>query len=392
MIMSGASSLGNNNLLRIIFMVGMLIYNMLHRRPVYNNVLFCILSGWLIINVLSSLYLGESILLYQFFGKIVLIYTGYLIIISCGNNFWDKYESFLYKIIIISFVIYILSLLIPSVFNSLSYSFRPFTEDFFYSNKDSQKHYFYSFFFVYLGNDIFRNSGFMWEPGAYAMVLVLLILYNLGRNGIHINKHIKVYFIAILTTFSTAGYLALFVIAILFLIQGKNPYIKALIIICSIVLSSWFINADFLLPKIEKFLDTTERGKVFHQGYRNQYEANRILSIKLLFDKFLLFPLGWGCVTDKTSYLALKNIATVNGLGNILVIWGGIGFTFFMYSIYRFFKRYKQTVLFAVFSLLIIGITFFSNPIENNILFYILVLSPYCYKSKKEPVKRLNPL
>lgn len=48
----------------------------------------------------------------------------------------------------------------------------------------------------------------MWEPGAYAMILNILIAYNICRQGFQLNRHIKVYTIILLTTFSTAGYLA----------------------------------------------------------------------------------------------------------------------------------------------------------------------------------------
>lgn len=101
-----------------------------------------------------------------------------------------------------------------------------------------------------------------------------------------LNRHIKVYTIILLTTFSTAGYLAFFIILLLFLLKGQNIYIKALILICTAFSIGWLMNADFLLPKIEEFISSAQKGIVHHQGYRKLYEANRILSFKLLTDKF----------------------------------------------------------------------------------------------------------
>ena len=381
MMISGASSIANNDFFKILAMGGLLVYNSLNQKPLYCNALFYLLSGWIFINLLSSLHFGKSIELYPFIGKTILFYIAYLILISCNNDFWGKYENFLYKIIIISSFIYVLSLLMPSVFNSLTPIFRPFTDDFFYS-KESQKHYFYSFFFVYKGGGdaLFRNSGFMWEPGAYAMMLNILIAYNFARYGIQLNKHIKVYIIALLTTFSTAGYLSFLFLILLFFLQVQNIYAKILIVVGGIVSIYWLANADFLLPKIEQFIKKKKKGEVYHQGYRQQYEANRILSFKLLTDKFLMFPLGWGCVQDTTSLMALRHIVTVNGLGNILVTWGIFGFSFFMYSIYRFFNQYSRSILIGVFALLAVVVLFFFFFIENNILLYLLVLSPYTTK------------
>lgn len=217
----------------------------------------------------------------------------------------------------------------------------------------------------------------MWEPGAYAMVLNILIAYNIARYGIQFNKHIKMYVIALMTTFSTAGYLSLFILLLVFLLKGQNVYIKMGMILCVVISFTWMFNADFLLPKIEKFIESSEKGRVSHQGYRELYEANRILSFKLLIEKFRMFPLGWGCIQDTTSYMALKRIVTVNGLGNTLVTWGIFAFSFFMYSIGKFFYQYSKSVQIAILSLLMVAISFFSNPIENNILLYILVFSPY---------------
>ena len=385
MMISGASSIANNDFIKILAMGVLFVYNSLNRKPLYNSTLFYILCGWIFINLLSSLYFGKNIELYQFVGKTILVYISYLILTCCNDNFWEKYENFLYKVVVVSSFIYILSLLMPVLFNSLTPIFKPFTDDFFYL-KESQKHYFYAFFFVYKGGEtLFRNNGFMWEPGAYAMMLNILIAYNLGRYGIHLNKHIKIYVIALLTTFSTAGYLSLLSLMILFFLQVQNVYIKVLVVVGGIISISWFANLDFLLPKIEQFIESAEKGKVNHQGYRQLYEANRILSFKLLLDKFLMFPLGWGCIQDTSSYMALRRIVTVNGLGNILVTWGIFGFSFFMYSIYRFFNQYSRSILVGILSLLSVLLLFFSNPIENNILFFLLVLSPYVLTNSYEP-------
>lgn len=376
-LMSGASSVSQNDMVRILVLGVMLVYAIIKRRPLINNVLFYLLAGWIAINALASLYFGQGTDFYQFIGKIVLVYTAYLILVCCRRNFWEKFEFFLYRLVIISFIIYICSLLIPGVFDSLNPIFRPFTGEQFYM-KESQKNYFYAFFFVYRGGDIlFRNNGFMWEPGAYAMILNLLIAFNFAKYGLAINKHIKVYILALLTTFSTAGYLSLFVLLLLLLAKGKNIYIKVGAVLCVIVSIVLLFDTDFLLPKIEKFIEAAESGSVSHQNYRDLYEANRILSFKLLFEKFLMFPIGWGCVPDNTSYLAVNSIVTVNGLGNLLVTWGIFMFSFFVYSIVNFFYKYSGTIVNVSFFMLILFISFFSNPIENNILFYIMVLSPY---------------
>lgn len=385
MLMSGASSIAGNDFVRLIFMGIGMIYAIVRYRPLFNGVLLGLFFAWVLINVIASLYLEADIDYIPFIGKMVLLYTAYLLLVCGGKNFWDKYESFLYKLVKISFVIYLFSLLFPSLFDLMVNVFRPFTEESFYQ-KETQQNYFYSFFFTYIGGDKFyRNCGFMWEPGAYAMLLNLLIVYNIAKHGFQLNKHIKLYFLVLLTTFSTAGYVAMFLVLIFYLFEGRNVYGKIFAILSVFVLFVWFLNSDFLLPKIERFLEATVNGEVSHQGYRDFYEANRVYSFVLLFNKFLMFPMGWGCVHDTVSYLYVNDILTVNGLGNLLVTWGGFVFLFFMYAIAKFFYQVHGAFRDAILGLLVMAIAFFSNPIENNVLLYILILSPFvvCHKSKK---------
>ena len=377
MMISGASSIASNDLIRIIVLLALIVYGCMKRERMYNNTLIYIFGGWVVINILASIFLGENIAFYQFIGKMVLIYTAFLILSYIGKEFWDKYEKFLYILVIISSGFYILSLLVPSFFENLTSIFRPFTNEVFY-RKESQQHYFYSFFFVFKGGDtIYRNNGFMWEPGAYAMLLNILLAYNFSKNEVLFNRRNVLYILALITTFSTAGYISLFILLLLFLFKDQNIHIKLIAAILGILAISWLLNVDFLLPKIERFIQSAQEGSVAHQGYRDLYEANRILSFKLLFDKFILFPLGWGCVQDNSSYMALNQIVTVNGIGNILVTWGILGFCFFMFSIWLFYFNCSKSNLTASILFILVAVSFFSNPIENNILLYILSLSPY---------------
>ena len=56
-----------------------------------------------------------------------------------------------------------------------------------------------------------------------------------------------------------------------------------------------------------------------------------------------------------------------------------------MYAIAKFFYQVHGAFRDAILGLLVMAIAFFSNPIENNVLLYILILSPFvvCHKSKK---------
>ena len=131
MMISGASSIASNDFIRIIVVGLLALYSFInHKKTVFDtNIQFYILSGWILINLISSLYFGKNIDFFPFIGKIVLIYLAYLCLSCCKDNFWDKYEQFLYKLALISTIFSILSLFFPSLFNSITSVFSPLTAD-----------------------------------------------------------------------------------------------------------------------------------------------------------------------------------------------------------------------------------------------------------------------
>lgn len=100
-----------------------------------------------------------------------------------------------------------------------------------------------------------------------------------------LNRHIKVYTIILLTTFPQQDIWHFYHFATVSFERTKYLY-KSTYSYLYCFSIGWLMNADFLLPKIEEFISSAQKGIVHHQGYRKLYEANRILSFKLLTDKF----------------------------------------------------------------------------------------------------------
>ena len=94
MMISGASSIASNDFIRIIVVGLLALYSFINHKNLYNNILFYLLSGWILISLISSLYFGKNIDFFPFIGKIVLIYLAYLCLSCCKDNFWINMSNF----------------------------------------------------------------------------------------------------------------------------------------------------------------------------------------------------------------------------------------------------------------------------------------------------------
>jgi hypothetical protein len=304
-----------------------------------------------------------------------------------GTCFWEKFESFLFILTCVALPVFVLSIFFPSFFHSLSSVFQILTYKSLYVFKESQANYWYSFFFVFDGRNSGRNCGFMWEPGAFAMILTIAIIYNFLKNGVQMNRHIVIYTIAILTTFSTLGYIALGVLLLLFLIEANNLIYRLCII--GILLYSIVVlipTVDFLGEKINEYIEETQNKVAYPQNLQEseseKYEVNRLYTFILNFQKTLLIPTGYGATEDTISNMAKQDLVGINGLGAIMVSWGFLGLLVAFISIYKFCSLYEKehTFIFPALCTIAVCIVFFSNPIDRNPIFFLIVLTPYCLR------------
>ena len=93
---------------------------------------------------------------------------------------------------------------------------------------------------------VVRNCGFMWEPGAYAGILIFMIVYHLFSNSFKLDWKIMFLTLCVITTYSTAGYLAFFCVIILYFYYNHQLYQKHRAIIPAVLLSIFLVGYSLL--------------------------------------------------------------------------------------------------------------------------------------------------
>lgn len=190
---------------------------------------------------------------------------------------------------------------------------------------------------------IYRNSGVFHEPGAYANILCLGIVVNTYLTGHVFDIKNKVFLFCLLTTLSTAGYFALFLIAVPFLWRQRlNSGIKVLIIFVFLIFSyNTYKSEEFLQSKVESQLedqsDAAEKNMGKYQAQSGRFYAF-YTSLSLFFDNPII---GRGIVyatSEKATGEMNAEASYVYGIIGFFKTYGGIFGLIFIYYFYQGFK------------------------------------------------------
>jgi len=361
----------------LLFLSAVLFFRKFRR---IDPVLIVIVISWVLINILSFIYNRTTFEFNLMRNIIITITTSYFLLKVSGPKTMERLEQIIFYLTIISLVLYPLLVFAPNLLLSFGKNINMFT-------KAEPLSYGGWYFFIYNFdglNPVPRNSGFMWEPGAFAFMLILAIIYRFSMNGTRIDRRGLLYFIALATTISTMGYLVGFLLLIIFFIKRKAFIaIPALIILAAFILPR-LLELDFIMPKFEQYfyqegLDVVGRSSDISGGF---LRVNRFGMMVIAFEQTLKWPLGYGMIPSRDMLDYYGEVLL--GVGTIqytLLRWGWIGLIFLFLSLYRFTSMFfirEQSFIKIIYVLAIVS-ALFTNPLENEPIFYSLIFYPYVF-------------
>lgn len=257
-------------------------------------------------------------------------------ILLLQNRFIQKYLNIVFILSIFGLIIFCLKNLIPD-FNEMLINLGqslPFDEE-------AQQH-----FLIYCSrtkenfNFVLSNSGFAYEPGSYSIVLGIALIFSIIEQGKLLTKYGIVFILSLLSTFSTAGYIALFIILIGYaynqIILKRNVNRVAVFFVLLFLSCVIFTIVDFMQEKIESQVELLQ----------DPYETRgRFASAQADITTWLTNPL-WGTGKSEATYLetayqlGFTSEHRVNGLAQFLAKFGIIMFLLYLYLLYRSLEIY----------------------------------------------------
>ena len=317
------------------------------------------------------------------------ILTAYLAVCVLKDSLFEKFETIIFRFALISLPLYAIQLISYQSLKSiigLPESVFPFL--------DYRSDWYVNAVFFTLNDDgMFRNSGFCWEPKGFANLLCIALFFNLMIYKFKFNKRSAVMLIALLTSFSTVGYVVLITCIGTFYVYNQNARLIFLTIPLFIIAGYFLINQEFMLDKIkneyndrESYLEyiTTE----FDQETKSLGRFGSLLVDLQDFPKNPLF--GVGMQDSERTQGQYTYLVRVNGLSETLSRFGLAGIFFVIatvaYSSARLFTLYNTKGAFFFF--LAFMFISFGSALTLNLLF--LMIQFFCFPKQKKALTQTH--
>lgn len=336
---------------------------------------------WLfaILMAIQTLLSGEFYLKTAIY-QIILFSTAGLSVLILSSNFFLYYKKIMLVISVISLLIFVPILFDYSFFGRFA-SLFPFHAEV-VSEAYGYEFVSHNFFLIHFPPDFFqgliRNSGPFWEPGAFGGFLILAIVLNTLAHDTLFRKENAVFFIAVVTTFSTTAYLALlfFVLAFVFLKISNHTVKWAALGFCFLLGAVCFQTVPFLGEKIRSEISETEH-QAFMKGGDTR-TASAYMDLKELTESATIFVFGRGSHPDVRIKGPDKEVLRTNGITDLLSRFGAVFFLFALFLLHKSFAAFvpseKRKSRFAWIGLITLLILAFSELYFIYALFKVMML------------------
>lgn len=280
------------------------------------------------------------------------MYTIYYIIVAYiqvrifGKSLFLYFEDIMVLMAKITTVMWLLGVLLPPV--DQIYTMFPLSTESDYRTMDG-----YNILYLFCWNHasstlIPRNAGFAWEPGRYAIMLVLAILVNLYRRGIRFfnNSSVIWLLVALASTMSTTGFVVVMVLYLYFAVKRINFQNIFVVLIVFVPLVYAVSQLDFMGEKIKKQIESFNSPEKTVEGVQwgekndpNLHIAlDRFISIFFEFQNIKQEPItGYGPTTNQSFFS--KFISEEQSMtGGLLQMFGRYGIPlgiFFYFILFR---------------------------------------------------------
>lgn len=342
-----------------------------------------------LVTVFSLIVVGQYITLDRFNFTdylavlTVSVFIPFFIFKIVGFNFPQFYVKAMFVLCFLSFPFYIGSLFSSNFFHLLQTipNIFPFLDP-------SSYRYQFIIHSAAVAKDSFsgllRNAGPFHEAGVHALFLLIACYFNFLTTGKLFNRYGIVFIISLVFTFSTAGFLGLFLLLLGISFTIKiNPLVKLFFILFVIVFSvNFFLTNELMYSKIKnEFEIAQERDMNDFTGGRF-YGARKALNV---LESYPLFGRGLTHATRETDEYSSEFLryGIMSEFGKIGIPFAVLYIIFLFKGIIAYEKVYKSKRILTAFFFSALLINLFSQSFALYPVLMILLISGLSISLKK---------
>lgn len=379
-------SLNMNSLTQCILPLILVYYAIrMHFKPVHLKE-FCLVLGVLLIwQILLIIKFGSyNVLVGRFYDALF----AFIVIRTLGlKRFFFYFETAVAKLSIISIILWVVIVLMPSIKTLL----LPFSLPINITGTQIAH-----WGIVGISNSenlgLIRNLGFAWEPGRFSSIVVIALMMHLFRTHfVLFTTNFWPLLLGVLTSLATTGYMAMCVCVIGYFFNAQksiySQFLKILLPICFILLT---LSSPFLLDKIKAVSDSdtflTDDVARYYTSIDKGYVPQRIEGLLLDFQNIINSPLiGYGDSSDysyvrRILFPGLK-ISLSDGVLQIVAMMGIPLSMLFYWALYRSSKLFSTFydikggyLFFLAICAVNVSYNFFFEPLFICMVLYCLFM------------------
>lgn len=327
----------------------------------------------------------DTKMLNQYIGYAIRILTACFIASYFKYDLIIKFENLVYVLAYISIPLYFLQVINPHIYDI----FTPFSKLIMLSRSgyvapSGLTMHQYLVVFVLNGWAHLRNSGFMWEPAAFGMMLTWALLFCMYLKRFRWHPRMIIYAIAIFTTFSLGTYSYALFLLLIFIMQNadwrKIVYVIIGVICVVLMLTQTNLldeNVEMMTNKVENYAENSEKrleknSEMYVIQDTSPKRVDRLSQFFILREILQESPFGRGMAQWKYS--------SANGLVSLVVMWGWPILLVLMVSYYFLFRkiskvaRIRPRIYIILLSMLVMILPLIGNPVYNQVFFFVLLI------------------
>lgn len=377
---ANAASFLENNTFKVFFFLMVILsflVNIRNFKRLEPFILF-IIYFWLAINIVTVMTFGNitDSGIFSFLSITSNLLIPYIILKIQKFEFLKNFETVVFWLSFISLPLFTIHYVSPELFWGISSELNFMTIE-----EQKLSNGWYAGVFMFNGWAEDRNSGFMWEPGAFAFMIILAMFLRLKINQFKFDKHIIIYSIAIVTTFSTMGFIVLLFILLALINKKKRleVYIFSIPIII-FLLTIYLTELDFIMPKLELYFEEMNNVSRISDIAGGILRMNRFGILKFAVEESVHWPFGYGIFELTPGILRYgEGVHGPNTYAQLIFRWGWIGLFIFIFAVKRmvsyFFINQNSRVKLLMFIAFLLSVS--SYNLLNNMFMMSFLYIPF---------------